>query len=271
MARQTYQLTIAYDGTPFAGFQVQPGETTVQGELERALKLMSKGENIPVVGSGRTDAGVHARGQVIHFSYPADLPQEAMLRALNSILPTSIRVLDVQKVEKYFHARYHAQDKTYCYKVSKAKVLSPFARNYVLHHPYRTDLALVARELDMLVGEHNFQSFCSTKTDKTNYVRTIKKARLEIGTDGNFAFWLTGNGFLYHMVRIIVGTALQIGDGLRPPGEMARLLALKDRTAAGPTAQAHGLYLMKVTYMDQAARAEKTVRWLKQMQAKQED
>lgn len=245
-----FKVTLQYDGTPFVGFQIQKNGHTVQAALEKALKLMSKGHDIPVVGSGRTDSGVHAIGQVIHFDYPAEISESAILRAMNSILDDAIRVMTVERVEDGFHARFHTKGKRYVYKVDTSQFPSPFTRHYMYHHPYKTDVRRIQKALADIEGVHDFKSFCSTKTDKTNFVREIYRAEVTADPDAEtLTFVFEGSGFLYNMVRILVGTSLQIGDGLRPVDEMKRLLEAQDRNEAGPTAAAHGLYLDKVYYL----------------------
>lgn len=250
-----FKVTLQYDGTPFVGFQVQPNGPTVQAALEKALKLMSKGHDIPVVGSGRTDSGVHALGQVIHFDYPAEIKEEAILRALNSILDDAIRITEVERVEADFHARFHTNGKKYIYKVDTSKFPSPFTRQYMYHHPYKTDVDRMQAALKDIIGIHDFKSFCSTKTDKTNFIREVYRADVTADPDAEtLTFVFEGSGFLYNMVRILVGTSLQIGDGLRPVDEMKRLIVAQDRNEAGPTAAAHGLYLAEVYYLDPVER-----------------
>lgn len=250
-----FKVTLQYDGTPYVGFQIQPNGPTVQEAVEKALKLMSKGHDIPIIGSGRTDSGVHALGQVIHFDYPAEIAEEAVLRALNSILDDAIRITKVERVEKDFHARFHTNGKKYIYRVDTSKFPSPFTRQYMYHHPYKTDVSRMQQALKDIIGVHDFKSFCSTKTDKTNFVREIYRAEVTADPDAEtLTFVFEGSGFLYNMVRILVGTSLQIGDGLRPVDEMKRLIAAEDRNEAGPTAAAHGLYLAEVYYLDKAER-----------------
>ncbi|MDO4679809.1 MAG: tRNA pseudouridine(38-40) synthase TruA [Aerococcus sp.] len=260
---QRYRVLIEYDGTPYAGFQIQPNEPTVQGAIERALELMTKGVPVSIAGSGRTDSGVHATGQVIHFDYPSAMNPTAMVRALNSILPGSVRARQAEKVSSDFHARYDTKSKRYRYRVNLGQVQSPFERDFVLHHPYRTDVSRMEAALPVLLGTHDFVSFCSTKTDKTDFTRTLTTARIEhVPNSSEIQFVFEGDGFLYNMVRILVGTSLQIGDRLRPVEEFERLLRVKDRNEAGPTAPAHGLYLEQVTYLTPEERQQKTQQWL---------
>lgn len=246
---QRYKVTLTYDGTNYVGFQRQINGNSIQAEIEKALKKASKGQAITVVASGRTDSGVHALGQVIHFDYPVTIPENAMQKALNSLLPDDIRVCGVECVSPLFHARYHTCAKQYEYRVSIANIQSPFKEKYTLHHPYRTNVERMQKALHAIVGTHDFTSFCSTKTDKENRVRTVTKANVREDVENNeIVFTFEGNGFLYNMVRILVGTSLQIGDGLKDINEMKRLIAIKDRNEAGPTASPKGLYLKRVDY-----------------------
>lgn len=246
---QRYKVTLTYDGTNYVGFQRQNNGNSIQTELEKALKKASKGQEITVVASGRTDSGVHALGQVIHFDYPVAIHAKAMKKALNSLLPNDIRVCDVECVSQLFHARYHTCAKQYEYRVSILNIQSPFKEKYTLHHPYPTNVKRIQTALNDIVGTHDFTSFCSTKTDKENRVRRVTKANVREDAENNeIVFTFEGNGFLYKMVRILVGTSLQIGDGLKDINEMKRLLVIKDRNEAGPTASPKGLYLKRVDY-----------------------
>lgn len=261
---QRYKVTIQYDGGPYVGFQIQPNGPSIQAELQRALKLMTKGQSIDVFGSGRTDSGVHALGQVVHFDYPVSIEPAALVRALNSITDDSIRVLQAEAVEPTFHARFHTCGKRYIYRVDLSQFPSPFMRQFALHHPYRCEVERIEAALESIIGEHDFQSFCSTKTDKTDFVRTITRAEVAVNaTDESLYFTFEGDGFLYNMVRILVGTLLQIGDGLKPVSEMTRLLAVRDRNEAGPTAAAHGLYLAEVFYWDYEKRMSHNQDWIR--------
>ncbi len=244
-----YKMKLAYDGTQFSGFQVQPNKRTVQGEIEKALSKMSKGSFIRIKGAGRTDAGVHAKGQVIHFDYPTRIPADGMLRALNTLGPEDIVFLESEIVEDSFHAQYLAKGKTYQYRVDTNKLKNPFTRNYALHHPFEMDAERTRQALSYLEGTHDFTSFASAHSDKEDKTRTIYEASLKIDEQTNeWTFTFRGNGFLYNMIRIIMGTVLQVADGRREPEEIQQMLEAKDRTSAGPTAAPHGLCMMEVYY-----------------------
>ena len=244
-----YKMIVQYDGTHFAGFQIQPHDRTVQGEIQKALKIMTKGIEVIIHGSGRTDSGVHAKGQVIHFDYPFMIPAKNMKRALNSLTTDEIFIKDVSIVEDDFHARYNTSGKKYQYRVDLNEIPDPFKRLYTLHHPYPLDMDKLKNALKDLEGEHDFASFCASHSGRENKVRTVYEASVVKDDFNNeLLFTFRGNGFLYNMVRIFVGTLLQIANGLRPAEEIQRLLEVKDRNEAGPTAKPQGLYLMEVYY-----------------------
>ncbi|MGM8365604.1 tRNA pseudouridine(38-40) synthase TruA [Virgibacillus sp. W0181] len=244
------KCVISYDGTNFSGFQIQPGKRTIQGKIEQALAKIHKGEPIRIQSSGRTDTGVHAEGQVIHFISPIQMPSWSWQRALNTLLPADIHVRGVKKVEDSFHARYDAKEKEYRYLIDQVPEKNVFKRNYVYHFPYKLDIELMKQACTYFVGTHDFTTFSSAKaTIRGSKVRTLYEVSCE--RRGNtIEFILRGDGFLYHMVRIIVGVILAIGQGKIPPGEVKNLLDKKDRRLAGKTVPAQGLYLYDVAYGD---------------------
>ncbi|MBB6178030.1 tRNA pseudouridine38-40 synthase [Anoxybacillus tengchongensis] len=237
---------IAYDGTHFAGYQIQQQKRTVQGELERALSTIHKGQFVRVYASGRTDATVHAYGQVIHFDTPLAIPDERWSKALNVLLPDDIIVKEAIEVSPSFHARFSVKTKEYRYRVWTGEK-NVFLRHYVYHYPHQLDVTNMNEALHYLIGTHDFTSFCSAKTEIEDKVRTIYEAEV-IPQDKELIFRLVGNGFLYNMVRIIVGTVLEVGRGKRRAEEIKAILEQKNRNAAGKTAPGHGLYLWHVSY-----------------------
>lgn len=242
---------IMYDGYGFAGYQIQLNERTVQLELERVLTKMHKGNNVKVVASGRTDAGVHATGQVIHFDTDLQFPVDGWLRALNAQLPGDIRVLSVKEVLNEFHARYGTSGKVYRYKWSLSDIESPFKRHYVAHTPgARPDIKRMREAAQAFLGTHDFTSFCSARTEVVDRVRTIKRLELLESDQDELHMVIEGDGFLYNMVRIIAGNLWEVGIGKREPTEMASLLDALDRKRAGKTAPARGLYLESVFYSE---------------------
>lgn len=242
------KMTLSYDGTNYHGFQVQnrTGLKTIQGTLEKALSLLTK-EEISVIGSGRTDAGVHARGQVINFTSQSRIPAERFPLAVNSVLPADIVVWEARDVEPAFHARFQAIRKTYQYKIYNESYFSPFWRHYAYHVPVSLDLEGMAHGAASFLGTHDFRGFCAKDTAVQNFVRTIYSFTIE--KEGPIIkFSVTGDGFLYNMVRIMVGTLLEIGLRKRNPQEIPSLLAAGDRRLAGTTIPPQGLYLISVEY-----------------------
>lgn len=239
---------VAYDGTNFSGYQSQPGKRTVQSEIDKALVKIHKNQTAHAVASGRTDAGVHANGQVIHFDTPLALPLDRWQMALNVLLPKDIRLVDVSEVAADFHARYHATGKTYIYKWCTSEIHSPFERNYSVHlGNWRPDVQKMQEGATYLIGKHDFTSFCSSKTATSNRVRTIRTLTIE-SVGNELVMSIEGDGFLYNMVRTIAGMLLAVGIGWNTPADVGKILESKDRKAAGKTAPAHGLYLDNVTY-----------------------
>ncbi|MGG5254638.1 tRNA pseudouridine(38-40) synthase TruA [Neobacillus sp. SM06] len=244
---QRYKCIISYDGTTFAGYQGQPNKRTVQGEIEAVLAKIHKGKEIRIHASGRTDAGVHAKGQVIHFDSPLAIPETRWALAMNSQLPNDISILSVEKADANFHARFDAIGKEYRYFVLHTKGRDPFLRNYAYWYPHPLNIEAMIAGSKHLIGTHDFTSFCSAKTEVEDKVRTIRG--IDLSQENHLlVFHFKGNGFLYNMVRILVGTLLEVGAGERQPQDIAEILAQKDRTVAGKTAPARGLYLWKVDY-----------------------
>jgi tRNA pseudouridine38-40 synthase len=256
------RLILSYDGADFAGWQVQPGRTTVQGTLASAIGRLS-GENVLPQGSGRTDAGVHALAQVASFATASAIPAENWMRALNDILPASIRVLEVTEAGPEFHARKSAHAKTYRYRIYRGAVCPPFLARYVWHYPYPLDESAMVAADGVIVGEHDFTSFAAADAEReermaasedagatdfpmTN-VRTIHSSSwLREGDE--LIYTVRGSGFLRHMVRNLVGTFLLVGKGTVSREDLRRILDARERSAAGPTAPASGLYLVTVEY-----------------------
>lgn len=249
-------MTVSFDGTGYYGFQSQPGGNTIQDVIEAALNGLT-GEIIKIIGSGRTDAGVHARGQVFNFLTESAIPLERWGMALNGRLPKDIVILETREVPLGFHSRRSAKRKTYRYSMNGNQYPDVFQRYYQFHHPGKLDVEAMQQGLQYLIGTHDFTSFASRHSTKPSHVRTIYEAHLEVdhtnsrpGTrdQGIIQMFITGSGFLQHMVRIIMGTLLQVGEGKRSPEDMLHILKARDRGQAGPTAVSHGLMLWQVDY-----------------------
>ena len=246
-----YKITFAYDGTNFSGFQIQPNKRTVEQTLKNAVNKIAKHPNpaIPVIGSGRTDAAVHALNQVAHFDIPYHLSNESMRKALNSILPLDILIKKAELVDNDFHARYSAHPKTYRYRVDQGEFVNPFKRNYTSHFKYPLNLEKMRKAANDLVGTHDFTSFVASGSQAKSNVRTIESITIKRDELRNeVVFDFTGNGFLYNQVRIMVAFLLEIGSNQRPVDDVSRVLEAKDRTLARMTAPASGLYLVNVDY-----------------------
>lgn len=241
---------ISYDGSQFSGYQVQPGKRTVQLEIERVLQTIHKGAVVKIVASGRTDAGVHATGQVIHFDSPLTFPLDRWCTALNVQLPGDIRILSVEQVSDDFHARYHAIGKTYRYIWSLSEIHSPFERDFSVHADrYKPDIASMQEAAQHLLGTHDFSSFCAAKTNVNDFVRTIYSINFEVKKETQqLHMVISGSGFLYNMVRIIAGTLWEVGIRKKSVESLSEILLSCSRKEAGKTAPAHGLYLEKVAY-----------------------
>lgn len=240
------KCTVAYDGTGFSGYQRQGSLRTVQAELEAAAAVILK-EDVRITASGRTDAGVHARGQVINFHTGCAIPAARLPYALNSVLPRDIACLGAEEAAADFHARIRAKRKTYCYRLYRAPFPSPFYRHYALHVPEILDMAAVQAAAEQLIGRHDFTSFRASGSAVKSNVRTVFAAGITV--KGEMAdFRITADGFLYNMVRIIVGTLLEVGRGKLRPRDVAAIISARRREVAGPTAPPQGLYLERVEY-----------------------
>lgn len=256
---RNFKLTLSYDGTDFNGWQIQPGRLTIQGTLAACLLRITAEEVLPQ-GSGRTDAGVHALGQVASFALEAPIPERGLKTALNDSLPASIRVLNIEQVDAAFHARHCARAKTYQYRIFRGDLCPPFLARYVFHDPYPMNEEAVLRATEALVGTHDYTSFAASDPDRAariaastdaatapSNVRTIHSALWARTTD-ELTFSVRGDGFLHHMVRNMVGTLLQVGKGSLRVNDIGHILECRDRSAAGSTAAACGLYLVSVEY-----------------------
>lgn len=246
-----YKATISYDGTLFAGFQRQTKERSVQEELEKTLKKLNSGQPVKVHGAGRTDSGVHAYGQVVHFDLPQERDVEKLRFGLDTQSPEDIDVVAVEQVSDDFHARYNKHSKTYEFLVDSGRPKNPMMRHYATHYPYPLDLASMQEAIKDLVGTHDFTGFTASGTSVENKVRTISQATVERDNKTGFLiFTFTGNGFLYKQVRNMVGTVLKIGNGRMPVSQIKTVLESKNRDLAGPTAAGNGLYLKEIIYED---------------------
>jgi len=243
---RTIKLTLAYDGTRFVGWQRQAEGESIQGLLEHALARF-EGASVDVHGAGRTDAGVHALGQVASARVTFTHDTTTLARALNALLPEDIRVVDVAEAAPDFHARFDARSKTYQYEMRTTPVSTPFDRAYVWHLPEPLDLNAMRQAAAVLVGRHDFAAFQSAGSETSSTVRTLSRSELLAG-DGFLRYEIAGDGFLRHMVRAIVGTLVEIGRGRRPLSTMAELVAGGTRGDAGATAPARGLFLVRVDY-----------------------
>jgi tRNA pseudouridine38-40 synthase len=247
---QTYQwkLVLAYDGSEFHGWQVQPDRVTVQGELRDALARIT-GEDVLPQGSGRTDAGVHALGQVASFALAAPIPEANLTRALNRTLPASIRVLSATRISSDFHARHSAVSKTYEYRIFREEICPPWQARYVYALNVPLDVEAMQRAAAKVCGEFDFTAFAASDPDRSplDNVRSLHASHW-IQEPPLLLYRVQGNGFLHHMVRNLVGTFLEVGRGNLHEAEIPEILASRSRAQAGPTAPARGLFLVSVDY-----------------------
>ena len=244
---RTIKLSVAYDGTGYVGWQRQASGESIQGLLEDALSTIDH-RRVTVHGAGRTDAGVHATGQVASARVACTHAERTLLRALNASLPPAVRVFDVCVMPESFHARFSATGKTYEYRIWNGTIVPPMLRLYTWHVPQSLDAALIERAAEALQGEHDFAAFQGARSVTHSSVRRVTDARWGQGADGSLVFAISGEGFLRHMVRSVVGTLVEIGHRQRPASHLAALLDRPNRSEAGRTAPACGLCLVRVDY-----------------------
>ena len=247
-----YFMTFSYDGSNFKGYQKQPNVRTVQEELEKVLKQINDNKELEVHASGRTDAGVHAMNQKAHFDMKIEITEDKLQLAMNSLLPDDIYIKKVEFVSDDFHARFNATGKEYIYKINMGEY-NPLERKYVYQHNKKLDVSEMQRAMKYLEGTHSFKSFTKTDNDKEDndgYVRTLSQTNIEIDLKNvnKITLVFIGTGFLRYMVRNIVGTLIEIGEGKMKSEEIIEVLKQEDRTKAGKTANPEGLYLKNVFY-----------------------
>lgn len=246
---KNYKLTIAYDGTPFHGWQVQDNAETIQEFIQRALETILR-HPVKIIGSGRTDSGVHALGQVAHFHTETEITLYKVLGSLNGLLPPEIRILNLEEVPASFHSQYSTIGKIYRYEIFLDPVLNPFKRGRAWHIPYKIDVEKMIQASRLFLGTHDFTSFANEAHEGTaakDPIRTLQRIEF-IQQDGALSIEFEGDGFLYKMVRNMVGTLVEIGSGKREPNEINEILEKRDRRAAGASAPPQGLFLVKVIY-----------------------
>jgi tRNA pseudouridine38-40 synthase len=243
---RTFRLTIKYDGTEYAGWQVQPGQKTIQGMLEGALKIVLN-ESCRLTAAGRTDAGVHALGQVAHFKTLSRIPAPNLKMALNSILPKDISIVDAFESHSDFHARKQAIAKRYIYKIFRGQTRDPFQWPYTWFLPDKVDMEMMKECLPILRGEHDFSAFSVAKNDRISGTRKLMKIKMA-ENDNHLLFEFLGNGFLRKQIRRMVGTLIDVGRGRFTPDQFKQILLSGDPTQAGLTAPPQGLFLVKVYY-----------------------
>jgi tRNA pseudouridine38-40 synthase len=255
-----YKITLAYDGTDFVGWQRQANGVSIQGLIEDALRALD-GREVTVTGAGRTDAGVHALGQVAAFTIARDLEPGAVVRALNAHLPHAIRVLSADHVPPTFRPRFGARAKTYRYRLWHAGTMSPFERRYAWHVAGPLDVEAMCAAARLLEGRHDFAAFQATGSSVATTEREILESRIESTIESAIrnpqsailCYSVTGTGFLRHMVRIIVGSLVEVGRGRQPVEWITRVIVSRNRATAGPTAPPDGLFLVRVEYGDALA------------------
>ena len=249
---RSLKVTLAYDGTDFFGWQVQPAAATIQATLASAIGRIT-GEKVLPQASGRTDRGVHALGQVASFATESPIPAANLLRALNHILPPSVRVVEAQEVPAGFHARKSARAKIYRYRIYREEICPPFLARYVWHYPYPLNENAMGEAAPRIEGEHDYTSFAAVDPERSEELENGSKVRRIFSSSfdrerSELIYQVRGTGFLHHMVRNLVGTFLLVGKGTLDPSDVTRILEAKNRSQAGATAPASGLYLVSVEY-----------------------
>jgi tRNA pseudouridine38-40 synthase len=252
LAEKNFKLIIEYDGSAYHGWQRQKADVTIQSEIEGAIRKLT-GKRISLIGSGRTDARVHARGQVANFHCETRLSPDTFQRGLNALLPKDIVILDCSIVPEQFHARFDATSKTYRYSILNRYTAEAIGRQYVWHIQQPLNTEAMRSALRHILGVHDFKAFEGTGSPRAHTVRNLIRADLLDHGNGRLDFFFTANGFLKHMVRNIMGTLVDVGRGKIQPEAMGAIQAAADRSLAGATAPGHGLCLMQVRYDDLAA------------------
>ncbi|MBN1546518.1 MAG: tRNA pseudouridine(38-40) synthase TruA [Syntrophaceae bacterium] len=241
------RLTIEYDGAAYYGWQRQNGQRSIQQTIEEAIKLITK-EKVSVIGSGRTDTGVHALNQIAHFKMKSDIGTENLSHALNSVLPDDIVIKKLEDVSPEFHARFDVKRKRYIYQIWNGQTATALHRHFCWHIRQELDVEKMVEAAQLLVGTHDFGAFCGTGSKVKDYVRTLYTFQIEKDQEGKILMIISADGFLRHMVRNIVGTLVDVGKGKTTPEEFRIILDSRDRRRAGMTAPAHGLFLAEVHY-----------------------
>lgn len=247
-----YKITLSYDGSNFAGFQVQPNLRTVQGEIERALSYINQQRKTTFVAAGRTDRKVHAKGQVGHCDFHIEIPPYKLKRAINSNTDDDLYVVHVEKVDERFHARFSKHKKTYIYRINLGEY-QPMERNYIYQYNHNLDVESMQKAISFLLGTHDFRAFVSENEEKENCIRTIYQASItrSLENPNILQILFEGNGFLKYQIRNMVGYLIKVGEKKASPDEIQQVLTSKDRTKAGKRAPAQGLCLEKIEYEEE--------------------
>jgi len=244
---RNFKLIVEYDGTAYCGWQRQENGLSIQQVLEEAIQLIT-GEKVSVIGSGRTDAGVHALNQVAHFKSNSSLPLDNIYRGLNSVLPKDIVIKEMKEVPEDFHALRDVKSKVYVYKICNQRLRPAIGRNYFWHVRYPLNMEFMREGTKYIIGTHDFSAFCAANTQVKDRVRTILDIDIKKNEEGIIEVNVVAHGFLKYMVRNIVGTLVEIGRGKWEPEEMKRILESRNRNIAGATAPAYALFLKEVKY-----------------------